>query len=634
MHKILILALCILSGFPLKGQVNLDSLFALWQDPTLADSVRAKAYSDYIWDGYLFSQPDSAYVLAEKLLSFGRDKHLLRPQYQGYTLQGVSWVNRSDFRKTLYYYNQALEIAKQMDEPTALAVAYNNLGSIYHDMADFPKALDHYIKSLEYKEAWHMPTTLSNIGRIYRQQGNYQKALDYQKRGLKLNHLKGDRGEEANVLANIGDIFRDQLNYPNALDYYTQSLRLYEQLDHQIGIAESYGNIGVLYYMQGKSSRALSYYKKSLQLYEQLGNKDGIAVSLINIGEIYLKQEAYEEALYYCQRAYEISLSIQSLFRKRTSCTCLFDTYKAVGNTRQALHYYELLQAVEDSLDTTEPIEKLQLMEFQAESRLIEEAHEAAIRQKEKARNLSLLAGAVFLLLAGGFYHRWRYVRKLKASLQIEKRLSDDLLHNILPEEVAHELKAMGKAAPKAYDNVTILFTDFKDFTTLAASIPVTKLVIELNDIFGQFDDIMDEFGIEKIETIGDAYMAASGLPRENSDHALRCVKAALRMVEILDQRNKNSEINWNMRIGIHSGPVIAGVVGKKKFAYDLFGDSVNTASRIESNGEVGKVNISQATYALLKNEPDFVFEPRGKVAAKGKGEIEMYFVSKKKIAT
>ncbi len=217
-----------------------------------------------------------------------------------------------------------------------------------------------------------------------------------------------------------------------------------------------------------------------------------------------------------------------------------------------------------------------------------------------------------------------------QSKLKKERAKSENLLLNILPKQVAYELKETGKAAPKKYENVTILFTDFQDFTKLVASIPATTLVAELNDIFSRFDDIMDEFGIEKIETIGDAYMAASGLPRENTDHALRCVKAAFGMVEFLEQRNVNSEISWNMRVGIHSGPVMAGVVGKKKFAYDLFGDSVNTASRMESNGQVGKVNISQATYELLKSDPDFAFGNRGKIEAKGKGEIEMYFVSKK----
>jgi adenylate cyclase len=630
MFKSIFLTLCLLSGYSLKGQVNLDSLNTIWQDQTQSDSIRTRAYADYIWDGYLFSQPDSAFILAEELVSFGLNNQYLRAQFAGYTLQGVSWVNRSEYQKTLNYYFWALDIAKQMDQPNALAVAYNNVGSVYHNMADYPNALDNYIKSLEFSETGKMATTLGNIGRIYMKQGNYPKALEYYNRSLRLNQLEGHQGEEANVLTDIGDMYREQLDYPNSLDYYTQSLKIYEQIDHQVGIADTYNQIGILYYMQGKSPMALDHYKKSLQIYEQIGNKNGIARSLNNIGQIYLKQGEYDKAIDYCQRGHEISLTIQSLFRKQASCTCLYETYKAMGNDNKALHYFELLKAVEDSLNTKEPLEKLQHMEFQEEARSIQEAHEESIRQKENTRNISLVAGAFFLLLAGSFFMRWRYVHKSKALIQFEKDRSDSLLLNILPKEVAQELKESGKAAPKKYENVTILFADFKDFTRLAASIPATKLVVELNDIFGRFDDIMDEFDIEKIETIGDAYLAASGLPRENSDHALRCVKAAFRMVEFLDQRNEKSEIKWKVRIGIHSGPVIAGVVGKKKFAYDLFGDSVNTASRIESNGEVGKVNISQATFALLKNEPDLAFEYRGRIEAKGKGEIEMYFVTEK----
>ncbi len=206
-----------------------------------------------------------------------------------------------------------------------------------------------------------------------------------------------------------------------------------------------------------------------------------------------------------------------------------------------------------------------------------------------------------------------------------EQQKSDRLLLNILPKSVADELKETGKATTKKYDNVTILFTDFKDFTALVASIPAVKLVEELNDIFGRFDDIMDEFQIEKIETIGDAYMAACGLPEENSDHALKCVGAAQRMISFLIERNRKSKIQWNMRVGIHSGPVVAGVVGKKKFAYDLFGDTINTASRIETNGEEGKINISESTYNLIKG--NYTCIPRGQIHAKGKGKLDMYFV-------
>jgi PAS domain S-box-containing protein len=206
-----------------------------------------------------------------------------------------------------------------------------------------------------------------------------------------------------------------------------------------------------------------------------------------------------------------------------------------------------------------------------------------------------------------------------------EKKKSDELLLNILPKQVADELKINGKARAKRYEDVTILFTDFQDFTLLAASISPVKLVKELNEIFSSFDDIMEAFQIEKIETIGDAYFAACGVPARNKDHATTCIEAARQMLKYLEQRNKTSPIQWNMRVGIHSGPVVAGVVGKKKYNYDLFGDTVNTASRMETNGEVGKINISETTYELVKAK--YNCYPRGQINAKGKGKLNMYFV-------
>jgi len=208
----------------------------------------------------------------------------------------------------------------------------------------------------------------------------------------------------------------------------------------------------------------------------------------------------------------------------------------------------------------------------------------------------------------------------------VEQERAERLLLNILPAELAQELSATGSARPARHEAVTILFTDFSGFTQAASSMPAERMVAELNEIFAAFDDITDACGVEKIKTIGDAYMAAAGLPKPCADHAQRCVRAGLDMINYLDNRNRTAAFKWALRVGVHSGPVVAGVVGKRKYAFDIWGDTVNVASRMESSGEIGRVNVSAYTFDLIRAEFDCTY--RGKVDAKGKGQIDMYFVT------
>ena len=239
-----------------------------------------------------------------------------------------------------------------------------------------------------------------------------------------------------------------------------------------------------------------------------------------------------------------------------------------------------------------------------------------------------------------------REVVQRTLDLRVERDRSKSLLLNILPAEVAEELMAKGYAEAKHFDRVTILFTDFRGFTEASEKLSAQELVEELNTCFKAFDNIITARGIEKIKTIGDAYMCAGGLPDPRSSSPTDVVYAGLEMQAFMIARKKERDAQgkpaFEMRVGIHSGPVVAGIVGVKKFQYDIWGDTVNTASRMESSGEVGQVNISEATYMLLvdgcsysddtptnNKQPaaTFTFTPRGKVQAKGKGEMEMYFV-------
>ena len=209
------------------------------------------------------------------------------------------------------------------------------------------------------------------------------------------------------------------------------------------------------------------------------------------------------------------------------------------------------------------------------------------------------------------------------------RKRSDELLLNILPEEVADELKQKGSAEARHFDEVTVMFTDFKGFTSLSEKLTPSELVNEIHICFKAFDDIISKYNIEKIKTIGDSYMCAGGLPITNSTHAIDVVKAALEIRQFMqnhieDRKMSGKEI-FEIRIGIHTGPVVAGIVGIKKFAYDIWGDTVNIASRMESSGQAGQVNISGATYDKVKD--NFSCLHRGKISAKNKGDVDMYFV-------
>ncbi len=210
-----------------------------------------------------------------------------------------------------------------------------------------------------------------------------------------------------------------------------------------------------------------------------------------------------------------------------------------------------------------------------------------------------------------------------------KNKKNEDLLANMLPTQTANEIKSHGKASSHRFKMVTILFADIQGFTKIAEQMNPEVLIDELDKIFFYFDSLAEKYNIEKIKTIGDAYMCAGGIPVKNKTNPIEVILAALEMQEHLKKLHeandgKYSKI-WNLRIGIHSGPVIAGVVGKKKFSYDIWGDSVNVASRMESSGQSGRVNVSATTYELTKDF--FEFEYRGKMPVKYKGEIEMYFV-------
>ncbi len=383
-----------------------------------------------------------------------------------------------------------------------------------------------------------------------------------------------------------------------AKKYFTQALGLARQLKDDASLMTLYNNLAGL----SEKNREISMYLDSAIVYATKLNNIDMLQSL------YQNKALFHSSIGYYEVGYK---ALWWAFILKDSILNI-EKYKSIADMREK---YETEKRINE-------IQGLKLDNLNTEL--------TSLKYK-RTKNRFLGGGLVMLVFALLLGYGLVTIHKSRTLIAFEKERSENLLLNILPVEIAEELKASGKAEPRNFGNVSILFSDFKNFTDQASHMSPSELVTELNVCFEAFDRITTQYRLEKIKTIGDAYMAAGGLPIPTDDAVRNTILAALDMQEFMIRRKvsitNSTEVVFEMRIGIHTGPVVAGIVGKKKFQYDIWGDTVNTASRMETYSEVGQVNISQETYLLVKDDPAFAFTSRGLIQTKGKGHQQMWFV-------
>jgi len=441
---------------------------------------------------------------------------------------------------------------------------------------------------------------------------------------------------QAIARAGLGDL-------AGALSAFRMVYRLAKEGNNLADMDVALTNIGVIKEMSGDIDSSDHYYRLAFSAARAKGDSIFMVKQWMNLGYNRAVVGDHRAALHLMDSAMVMAKRKGMLEERVNLEKWISDSYLALGRPDSAVVRLKSHLALKDSLLGIERVKVLADMQEKYESEKKEKEilglkadnleKDLRDEQRIRSRNIYISIGVVALLLAIGLWSRLQFVHKSKAAIQKEKDISEGLLLNILPEEVAAELKQKGEAEARLIDEVTVLFTDFKGFTAMSEKLTPKELVRDIHECFSAFDHIMVRNGMEKIKTIGDAYMAAGGLPVPNNTHAGDAVRAALELRDFIEQGKKDKIakglLYFEVRIGIHTGPVVAGIVGVKKFAYDIWGDTVNTASRMESSGEPGRVNISQYTYQLIKDDPSFSFEPRGKVQAKGKGEVEMWFVER-----
>lgn len=632
----------------LSAQSNLDSLFRIWQNETAKVEERADAFEEYIWDGFLFNKPDSAFLLSKELLQFSITHNLGMGQIDAHNLQGVYYAEQGRFVQALISFRKCRDLHERLGDKEGELMANGHIGIVLREQGQYLKAIEIQEKMLRVAENLeddeYFAITLSRIGDIYNDLGQFDKSLEYFERSLAMTqNLPDNEAKVAELLERIGNVYYKLGDFSKSADYLKRALEKSKAQglrNLEADCLEFFGNIS---FKEGRNQLALGYLQQSIAINTDINRHKVLARQYKVMGKLHLDKKQYQDAKLFCQKSYEVSVTLGLIAERKEACACLVDIYKVLANDKKALNFIEEMLVLEDSLHTDESARKLQQMEFsrqlfedslkQEEAKLrVALAHKQELAEKDKTRNALIGGGLLLMLLALTSYQRYRYTAKAKAQIQKEKDRSEELLLNILPAEIADELKIKGYVDAKQIEQVTVLFTDFEGFTALSESMQPQNLVNLLNECFSAFDQIMEKYQIEKIKTIGDAYMAASGLHQNKSNHAETMVKAALEINDFIKEKSIQQKALqlpfFNIRIGIHTGPLVAGIVGLKKFQYDIWGDTVNTAQRLEAAGAVGQVNISKTTFNLIKNQPDFSFYFRGQQAVKGKGKLDMYFVS------
>lgn len=538
---------------------------------------------------------------------------------------GILWANMGDYAKGLDSFESAEELFSDLKNDKGVAFVKNNKGTIYQSMGLFDKAIVEYQTALALYERLNLPeeiaVTANNLGASNSDMGRFDAALGYYQQALEIHQQMGYLKESATELNNIGNLYASENLPEDALKFYQQALTLTADLKDEGLLAEVHLNLGSFYENDNNLAKAADYYQLALTAFKKIQNFEGEVGALNNLGGIYAKQRDAKTALTYHLDAYEASRSSGYREGLKLSLKQLASDYQALENYAEASHYLTLYTELTDALQEEKTAEAFANSEvlFDSEKKakeLLKQKAEIAERIKERNRLLLIVAIiAVSMVL----------ISLLLVWVAKERKKSEKLLLNILPKKVADELKRSGKTVPVRFDSCTVYFSDIVNFTTSSEKLDPVLLIAELNDIFTTFDAIMEKHGCERIKTIGDAYMAVCGMPEPYPDHADRMVRASIEIREALAERNRTHDLSWRIRIGVNSGPIVGGVVGVKKYLYDVFGDTINTASRMESNSEPMRINVSKSTYEIVKDR--FVTLPRAPIEVKGKGMLEMFFL-------
>ncbi len=611
---------------------EIDSLKRILSS-NISDTIRVNILNS-LSKSYFNDNPDTAVIIASSSRSLAEKINYQSGLALALKNMGIGFYLQGKYVDAIKTWQQALEVYQIIGDKKGVANMLGNQGAIYFARGDDAKALELHLQSLKISEetgdTLRILTSLTNTGGVYLNKvATYQKALEYFLRSYKLSLAINDQYSIGTSSVNLGETYYKLGDDSTALIYLNQSVKAYQGTEN---LPYSLNYIGRVYTRQKEFGNAIKTHLEAFEISKKLDTKLDMTQSLVGLAHAYSANGDVASSIDAYKRSLEVGIPLNAVTEMKEAYEGLSLAYSKNSDYSNAFKYQNLLLAIKDTIYNINTDKKLGTLQFgfdlekkESQINLLnkdKEIQKREIQRQKLVRNSFIGGFAIVLLFAAVFFSQRNRISK-------EKKRSDELLLNILPEETAEELKSTGTAKAKSFELVSVLFTDFKNFTQASELLTPEELVAEINYCYSEFDRIVTRYGIEKIKTIGDSYMCAGGLPVTNQTNPYDVVSAALEMANFIE-KNKQERIEkgqpyFELRLGVHSGPVVAGIVGIKKFAYDIWGDTVNTASRMESSGQIGRVNISGTTYELIKDK--YTCTHRGKIEAKNKGVIDMYFV-------
>jgi tetratricopeptide (TPR) repeat protein len=472
-----ILIIIIGSSLSLSAQVNLDSLWTVWNDPNQPDNIRLQAIDNVAWDGYLFSQPDSAYYFSQLQYEYAKSKGLKKQMATALNTQGTSFRFRGNYSSAIEYYIQSLTISEEIGDKKAIASSLNNIGIIHEAQGNYALAIKYNKQSLAIKEEIGnregIAASLNNIGVIHDAQGNYDLAIQYYTRGLTIWEEFADKRNIAFAFNNIGNIYYQQGDYISSNDYLTRSLTIREEIGDKQGAALCLNNIGNIYYQQGDYISANDYHTRSLKIREEIGDKQGIATCLNKLGIIYYTQGNFNYALINNIRSLKIAHEIGAVVQIRDAAHALYKIYKSTNKSLNALEMHELYISTRDSILSEENQREVIRQEYKynyqkqaladsvknAQAIHVQEVLVAAeiSKNQRKQQQAYFLYGGIMLLLSllVLLYNGFRVATKRKKIIEKQKFFVDGANYELI--EKNHEIQAQADMINEANEEIKLI---------------------------------------------------------------------------------------------------------------------------------------------------------------------------------